>query len=121
MRIDEIKTELFSFLADQAILYSVTKWKGKTALFRIQMNNRTLLCPCTHEEGDARLLHTLDASAEGYKIVMIWTVDVDIVVLVISFVSELGTCRFWIDFAIGKILGCISARDSAENLGIESA
>ena len=52
---------------------------------------------------------------------MIWTVDMDIVVQVISFVSELGIGSIWIDFAIGKILGCISARDSAENLGIESA
>ena len=97
--------------------------KGKTALFRIQMNNATSLCPCTLEEGDARLLlHTLDASAEEYKIVMmIWTVDMDKEMLVISFVSELGIGSFWINFAIGKILVCISASDSAENLGMESA
>ena len=57
------KTELFSFLADQAIL---KRW-NKLHVFHLKVlwNDTISLCQCTHEEGDTRvLLHALDASAE---------------------------------------------------------
>ena len=46
------------------------------------------LQPCNHEEADTRMfLHVKHASANGHKIIMIRTVDTDIVVSAISFFS----------------------------------
>ena len=53
--------------------------KGESALFRVQRNDATSRCPCTHEESGTRLLlHAFDTSTEGYKRVMLWTVNRDV-------------------------------------------
>ena len=125
MRIDENKTELFSFLADQAMLVQckadkqVISTEDETTLFRIHRNDTTSLCPCTHEEADTRLLlRALDASAKGCKRVMLRTVDTDVVVLSIAMDSKINAESFWITFGVGKNFRYISAKAIAANLGM---
>ena len=43
------------------------------------------------------------------------TVDTDIVLLSIAFVSEMDVDSLWIDFAVGTSLGYISEGDLAAN------
>ena len=88
---NESKIELFSFLADQAMLVrckadkQVGSTKDKPTLVKIHKNATTSLCPCSHEESHTRLFpHALDASAKGFKSVMLRTVNTDVVVLSIA-------------------------------------
>ena len=86
-------------------------------MFKIERDDATSVCPCTHEEADTRLLlHALDASAEGHKKVMLRTVETDVVVLSIAMVSEIDPDSFWIAFGVGKNLRYISAKNIAANL-----
>ena len=91
--------------------------KGESALFRVQRNDAPSRCPCTHEEsGTWLLLHALDTSTDGYKIVMLWTVDTDVVVLSTAFVSETDIDSFWswqeLMVYFSKGLSSRGARDS---------
>ena len=85
LRIDENKTELFSFLSTQVAGIDTEKEVIATRLTGVFCNNRqdnTSLAPCMHEEADTRMiLHLEDAVRQQYNKVSIQTVDTDVVVL----------------------------------------
>jgi len=59
----------------------------------------------SHEEAETRLLlHALDASKEGFKKVMVRTVDTDVVVLAITYFAQLSLNELWIAFGVLDIL-----------------
>ena len=88
LRIDENKTELFSFLSTQVSGIDTNKQIITTCLTEVLCNNCENvagLAPCTHEEADTRmLLHLEDAVRQQYNKVSIRTVDTDVVVHHIS-------------------------------------
>ena len=49
------------------------------------------LFPCNHEEFDTRvMLHAANAASQGYKRILIIANDTDVIVLGISFFTEIG-------------------------------
>ena len=121
LRINENKTELFSFLANQAVLL-------ETECQIISTHNQDVLCtlprdvtslaPCTHEEADTRiLLHVADAVNEGHDKIQIRTVDTDVLVLAIAAVQELSISELWIAFGTGKNFRYLAAHEMALALG----
>ena len=106
LRIDENKTELFSFLSTQVAGIDTEKEVIATCLTGVFCNNRqdaTSLAPCMHEEADTRMiLHLEDAVKQQYNKVSIRTVDTDVVVLAITSAQRLGINELWIAFGSGK-------------------
>ena len=94
LRSEENKQELFQFLAQCiASLHEekqVITTKGKDILCSPARNNTTNLAPCTREEADTRMiLHAADAVQEGYRKIVLRTVDTDVLVLAIAFAGIL--------------------------------
>ena len=110
LRVDDNKTELFKYLAEQTI---AIQDKGKEVL-------STSDTPRSHEEADTRLLlHAFDAGKEGYGKVMLRTVDTDVVVLAVAFFSRLDLGELWIAFGAGKAFCYIAIHEIAASLGQE--
>ena len=89
-----VKKELFQFLAQCIVSLheekQVITTKGKDILCSPARNNTTNLAPCTHEEADTRMiLHPTDAVQEGYRKIVLRTVDTDVLVLAIAFAGIL--------------------------------
>jgi len=90
LRVDSIKTELFSFLSK--ILLQVFSKEDKEVILtdekgvlstQLLQDVHTLL-PCSHEEADSRmLLHVSHAAEHGHHHILIRTVDTDVVVLAV--------------------------------------
>jgi hypothetical protein len=72
-------------------------------------------------EADGRIiLHAYDGVLHGAKIIVIRTVDTDVLVLAISFffaLAGLGLQELWIHFGVGNRRRYIAAHKVAENLG----
>ena len=90
LRSEENKQELFQFLAQCIVSLheekQVITTKGKDILCSPARNNTTYLTPCTHEEADTRMiLHAVDAVQEGYRKIVLRTVDTDVLVLALAF------------------------------------
>ena len=88
LRVDDNKTELFSFLSG-ALLDSF-QLAGKQLVITNQdavlskppLLDTTILAPCTQEEADSRMmLHAALAAHAGHSKITIRTVDTDVVVL----------------------------------------
>jgi len=62
------------------------------------------------------MLHALDASKEGFKKVMVRTVDTDVVVLAITYFAQLSLDELWIAFGCGKSFRYIAVHDIAASL-----
>ena len=91
---EENKQELFQFLAQCIVSLheekQVITTKGKDILCSPACNNTTNLAPCTHEEADTRMtLHAANAVQEGYRKIVLRTVDTDVLVLAIAFAGIL--------------------------------
>ena len=86
LRVDENKTELFEFLAEQSVTLGngkqVISTKSKSVVCSQHRDDITDLSPCEQEETDTRIvLHAQDAAKRGYNRVMVQKVDTDVVVL----------------------------------------
>ena len=121
LRIDENKTELFSFLATRAVGIDTSKQVITSHHANVLSTNRqdvSGLAPCTHEEADTRmLLHLEDAVRHGHNIVSIRTVDTDVVVLAITSAQRLNIAELWVAFGVGKNFRFIAAHEIANALG----
>ena len=63
------------------------------------------LAPYTHEEADTRmLLHAVDSLNNGYRRIILRTVDTDVVVLAVSTVVSPEDTEIWVAFVTGKLL-----------------
>ena len=70
------------------------------------------LSPCNHEEFDTRvMLHAANAVSQGYNRILIIANDTDIIVLGISFFTEIGAEKLWVSFGMGKKKRYISIHD----------
>ena len=66
------------------------------------------LRPCNHEEFDTRVMwHAANVVSHGYKRVLIIANDTDIIVLGISFSSDIGADKLWVSFGIANKLRTI--------------
>ena len=121
LRIDENKTELFSFLSAQVSGIDTDKQVIATCLTEVLCNNRqdaAGLAPCTHEEADTRmLLHLEDAVKQHYNKVSIRVVDTDVVVLAITSAQRLEITELWVAFGAGKHFRFLPIHELASTLG----
>ena len=125
LRVDDNKTELFHFLADndaadlnvagKSII--MTRADGINS-FGLPAVDLTGIEPCNHEEADTRImLHCLHAARCGNARLSIRTVDTDIVVLAISCFSTLCVSELWIHFGVGKNVRLIPIHELCPALG----
>lgn len=121
LRVDENKTELFSFLATTLAAISTDKQVITTIGSDVLTINRQDVlepAPCTHEEADTRLLlHLCDAVQQGYTKAEIRTVDTDVLVLAILSAQRLNIEELWVAFGVGKNYRIFAAHDLARSLG----
>jgi len=93
LRVDDNKTELFSFLSG-ALLGSL-QLAGKqlvitdrdAVLSKPPLLDTTGLAPCTHQEADSRMM--LHAAHAGHSKITIRTVDTDVVILAVALACTL--------------------------------
>lgn len=121
LRIDDNKTELFSFLAKCVTALDADKpilSTHHTAVLCNQPRDNTGIAPCTHEEADTRiLLHLADAVKEGYSKASIRTVDTDVLVLAVKAAQCLSLTELWVAFGAGKNFRHLAAHEIANALG----
>ena len=121
LRVDDNKTELFSFLASNVAEIDTNKQIITTQGTGVLCSNRqnlSTLAPCTHEEADTRIfLHVKDAVQQGFNKVSIRTVDTDVVVLAITSANRLKISELWVAFGAGKTFRFIAAHEIAKALG----
>ncbi|KAI8477797.1 hypothetical protein Bbelb_444750 [Branchiostoma belcheri] len=107
LRLNSNKIELFEFLtatlvdcasADHPLV--VTDGPNVQC---VAPRDTSRIAPCNHEEADSRIMvHVADAAAEGFRKIMVRTVDTDVVVLAVAAVQQLG-CDIVSQFAqVGK-------------------
>lgn len=121
--VNENKSELFSYLA-RKITESNTS--GKVIVNTLQEKvlvsppviNVDNLEPCNHEEADTRIfLHVKHAKGDGYRKVIIRTVDTDVVVLATSYFFQLEAEEIWIAFGVGNHFRYIPIHTIANKIG----
>ena len=121
LRINDNKTELFSFLATSAATISTDKQvisTCHTGVLCTQSRDVSGLAPCPHEEADTRiLLHLEDALKHGYNKVSIRTVETDVVVLAVTSAQRFNITELWIAFGAGKNFRYLPAHEMANALG----
>ena len=80
------------------------------------------LRPCNHEEFDTRvMLHAANAVSNGYKRILIIANDTDIIVLGISFFSDIGADKLWVSFGIASKLRNIPIHDICSTMSSAKA
>ena len=123
MRFDENKEELFHFLANQLVSVEteheqVISTKGDSVVCNGQRDDISSLAPCKHEEANTRLLiNAADAGKCGFKKIMLWTADTDILVIAITAFHELAFSELWIAFGVGKHFRFVPVHDIASSTG----
>ena len=130
LRVDENKTELFSFLsgilqdsfqlADKQLVIT----DGDDVMSKPPIPDTAALAPCNHEEADSRImLHAAHAAHHnGYKKILIRTVDTDVVVLAVVLARTLEEeAEVWVSFGTGKAFRFLAAHQMARALGPDKA
>ena len=112
-RIDDNKTELFSFLARSVGGIDTNKQVITTHNIGMLYTNHldvSGLASCNHEEADTRiLLHLEDAMWHGNSRVSICPVDTDVVVLAVTSAQHLNIFDLWIAFGREELqIPCLS-------------
>ena len=124
LRIDDNKTELFSYLAVSAVANIKT---NKTFITIHQSNVLCIhrqdlvgLAPCKHEEANTRIiLHLEDAVREKHNKISIRTVDTDVVVLAVTAAQRINASELWIAFGTGKSFRYLAIHEMVRALGPE--
>lgn len=127
LRVDENKTELFSFLSgviydsfqlpDKELLITF----GDNVLRKPPLRDTSALAPCNDEEADTRImLHAAHAADNGHKKIHIKTVDTDVVVLAVALARILNEeTEVWVFFCTGQTFRFLAAHEFARTLGPE--
>ena len=123
LREDGNKTELFNLISDSV---ANENFPGKVIITHeeevrySEPTDTKGLSPCTHEEADTRmLLHAADGSQQGFKRIVIRTVDTDVVVLAVSLASRIGCENLCVAFGTGKSFRYLNVSAIANMLGTE--
>lgn len=123
LRVDENKTELFSLLAEKAVSLMPPE-----TMILCTIGNEVItshpnfldrdITPSTQEEADTRiLLHVAHCVKNGFKNILIRTVDTDVVVLSIAYFYLIKPRKMSIAFGTGKNFKHISINNIALRLG----
>jgi len=129
LRVDDNKTELFSFLSG-ALLDSFQLAEKQlvitnrdAVLSKPPLLDNTSLAPCTQEEADSRMmLHAAHAAHAGHSKITIRTVDTDVVVLAVALACTLEEDdEVWVSFGTGKAFRFLAAHEMARAVGPEKA
>ena len=124
LRVDDNKTALFHFLANQISLIDVPN--GKVIITTLDENvlvngtdlQRAGLEPCNHEEADTRmLLHCQHAYNQEARKLMCVATDMDVVVIAIASASRFIDCEAWIEFGHRKHMRYIPLHSITASLG----
>ena len=125
LRDDDNKTELLNFLADKIseMCTPNTVIVTKEDAVCNQMIPLDELAPCNHEEVDTWIsVHPRYAAAEGRKVVMIKSSDIDVLVITVSVppaLQEFGLQKLWITFGQEWNLGWIPVHNLNPSFGSE--
>ena len=122
LRLNENKTELFKYLAQQTTTIDIS---GKQLISAYEQHvicklpqETVPLSPCTQEEADTRiLLHACYAAKHGYDKIMIRTVDTDVVVIAAAMFHDLRLSELWIAFGTGKKLRYLPIHSLCNSIG----
>ena len=121
LRIDANKTELFAFLADHITCLVTNKQMVSTkgsGVLCIPPQDTSYLAPCDHEEADTRIiLHLADAVKEGFRKILLCTVDTDVVVLAVAAADKLDVQELWMAFGMVKNFRYIPVHEISVSLG----
>ena len=107
MLLNENKTELFEFFANQVSLVEsenfIISTIGSSVISNKPIEDASSLFPSDHEEADTRmLLHAAHAGRCGMEKMMICTVDTDVVIIALSSFASLNLLELWISFGTGN-------------------
>ena len=127
--VNENTTQLFHLqaaeLIQQANFKELVATKDTVIETNIENYSPSQLIPCNHEEGDTRIfIHVKELVMKGHKVVLVDTVDKDIVVIAIFCFNKLlqfGLEKLWIEFGVGINKGWIPIHDLTSVLRIKSA
>ena len=96
---------------------------GKQVLTTLPRNDISSQAPFSHEGADTRmLLHVQDALQQGYKKILLRTVDTDVLVLAAAFLQQITEGEhldLWVAFGTGNHFQYIVAHEIATKLGPE--
>ena len=109
LHVDDNKTELFHLLAEELVTETGFKelviTRGNLTLLNSSELNKTQLAPCNHKEADTRTyVHIKDLASQGHEIIIVVTVDMDVVVIATSCFDSLastGVKQLWVEFGAG--------------------
>ena len=118
---DENKEELFLFLSKECVKVKtpgqIISTIGSEVLLK-DAGDMSNLTPCNHEEADTpRFVHLYDCVMQGYRKLLIRTVDTDVVVLAISVFGRVDMLELWVAYGVGKHFRYLAAHDIARALG----
>lgn len=112
LRVDQNKTELFTFLSQKVVHLPLADCKelyasdGSGVLCSSAESNIARLAPCLKEEADTRLLlHAADAVQKGCTKITTRTVDTDVVVLAVASFSKLALMSYGLLLAPDQVFG----------------
>jgi len=124
LAVNDNKTALFNYLSD--FLSHTREQPGKQLFLTKGVDVLTVpdelqhngLSPCTHEEADTRLiLHAHNAAQNGFRVVVIKTVDTDVVVLALANYCHIPSTELWVAFGTGANFRYIPVHKVAAALG----
>ena len=110
LRVDDNKTEPFSFLSGalhdsfQLAEKQLVITDGDAVLSKPLLLDTAGLAPCNYEEADTRMmLHTAHAAHAGHSKITILTVETDVVVLAVALARSLEEDdEVYVSFGVGK-------------------
>ena len=123
LRVDANKTELFHYLAMQAVEVHhddklIVCTRGSDVVSSSETYDTSRLAPCTHEEADVKLMvHAADLSSQGHRRVMIRTVGTDVLVLAVAVYPQIEVDELWVAFGAGKNMRYIAVHSIVAFLG----
>ena len=81
------------------------------------MSDVEYLQPCSHEEADTRiLLYVAHCARQGFRKVIIRTIDTDVVVLAIGHFLALRLDELWVSFGVGTRFRQIAIHEIVKNV-----
>ena len=127
--VNENKAQLFQLLAaeraQQAKFKQIVTTKDTVIVTNIANYLPLELTPCNQEEADAVIfVHVKELVLKGHQVVLVDTVDTNVVVIAIFCFNELLQFvleKLWIDFGVGINKRWIPIHDLTSVLGIKSA
>ena len=124
-----VKKELFQFLAQCIVSLheekQIFQLKAKISCLVLRITTLRIWLHATHQEADTRMIwHAGDAVQEGYRKIVLRTVDTDVLVLAIAFAGilqeqQVQQAEVLIAMGTGSHFRCIAAHEISNNLGSE--